>query len=363
MRSLLSILIFGLTGLIIPPKASASCECIEIDTLPFTANRAGLYCVTRALRTPTLVDGILVTNSDVTIDLCGNTLYGNGGGTGVALVGTLQNVTVKNGTLRDWGTGVEGLTSTRLRYEKLNVLDSGGDGLRAGESSTLIDCNVRDGGGRGILVMRGSTVRRCVTEGNLGHATQAGGGGCTFEDCLCEGNLGNGFFSNGLDNTYIDCTAVGNGLAGILAGGGLVTGCNSMSNGTDGIRVEGAATISNTTASNNGNHGIQVYDRAVVRECTLSGNGGAGLLTESSLNRIEANNATNNDRGFEINGTDNVIVKNSACQNPGGDYIVPIGNKLGTLTTTPIGATPWDNFTCDEEKGRTLSPNLPTRGR
>jgi parallel beta-helix repeat protein len=94
--------------------------------------------------------------------------------------------------------------------------------------------------------------------------------------------------------------------------------------------------------------GIRVRDGCKVIDNTCRYNGflagdGAGIHATSSGNRIEGNHVTDNDRGIDVDGADNLIVKNSAAGNT-SEYDIVANNKVGTISTDPITAGPWDNF-------------------
>lgn len=91
-----------------PAPAMKTLDQIEprkpIDRLPATLSEPGAYVLTRNLSFGAGT-GVLVTASDVTIDLNGFVLTGDpaGGGHGVHVVSGLANVTIRDGVLRGWG--------------------------------------------------------------------------------------------------------------------------------------------------------------------------------------------------------------------------------------------------------------------
>jgi len=60
-------------------------------------------------------------------------------------------------------------------------------------------------------------------------------------------------------------------------------------------------------------------------------------------NRIEGNNCTDNDRGIDVDVSTNLIVRNT-CSGNTTNYEIVAGNAVGTITNTPVGVGPWDNF-------------------
>jgi hypothetical protein len=334
--------------------AQSCCKCTVINTLPYRIDTPGVYCVSGNLTGASGSAGISVTVSDVTIDLCGFTLTGvSGSFDGIEVSSGLSNITITNGTLRNWdGAGVNALVE-KVRLDRVNACENGGDGIRAGAYSIITQCRAIDNGVRGILAMQGSTIDNCIVKGSSGHALQTGGGSCEIFNSICESNLGNGFFSNVSGNNFVNCTAVNNGLTGFTVGsGGTMRGCSAVGNGSDGIRGDGRSTIVDTTANGNGANGIQVYDQSTVRGCTVTANQDAGILANGPRNRIEANHATDNTRGIDVDSTQNAVVKNSACGNTTTNYDIAAGNQVGPLTFDPAVAVPWANLDCNDSKAQ-----------
>jgi hypothetical protein len=98
-------------GSLTPPGAPAplmkTLDQIEartvITNLPWTASVPGGYVVDRNLSLGA-GNGVSVTASDVTIDLNGFVLTGTAGsGHGFHVAAGAENVTIKNGVLRNWG--------------------------------------------------------------------------------------------------------------------------------------------------------------------------------------------------------------------------------------------------------------------
>ena len=101
------------------------------------------------------------------------------------------------------------------------------------------------------------------------------------------------------------------------------------------------------TAGLNVDDGIQVTSgcHLVGNTCDSNGtdNGAAGIHATGSSNRIDGNNMTGNTTGLAVDAEGNLIVRNSAAEN-GSNYGIVGGNKVGTITSDPTSAGPWDNF-------------------
>ncbi len=131
-------------------------NCTAITSVPFTISAAGIYCLTKDLdyTTGSAAAAIQIDESHVVLDLNGWTLKGEST-YGVAAGPDVRHVTVKNGTIRGFLTGVylgnaydsdSGRTSGAV-VESLHVLGPSRDTPSAPQ---------------GILVGRGAIVRRNV---------------------------------------------------------------------------------------------------------------------------------------------------------------------------------------------------------
>lgn len=256
--------------------------------IPKTISESGSYYLTEDVNSAGTA--ITVTVNDVTIDLMGYTIKGpdSGANYGIYMSGR-SNVEVRNGTVRDFGS--HGI------YEGSDI---------SGIGHRVIDV-------------------RSISNGQYGI------------------NL------RGNSHLIKDCTAAENGICGIYARlGCMVTGNTAHANGITGILVYQGSTVTDNTASMNTVNGIQVTEECNVVDNNCFWNGyfpgdGAGIRVAGTYNRIEHNNVTHNDRGIEVNDGSNLVVRNSAANNP-TEYDIVAGNKVGTISTDPTTAGPWDNF-------------------
>jgi hypothetical protein len=166
--------------------------------------------------------GIEIVASGVTIDLMGFDLSGVpamgafDGITATAL--NLTNITIVNGSLRDWG-------------------DEGIDFRNFGASGGVVERVVASGNaGDGISVGSGSTVANCTAYRNIRTGIFANGGG-TIINCSAFDNFLNGISANN-GTTIFACTVSNNDAIGIEAGSGCtVTACTAFANSAQGIVV------------------------------------------------------------------------------------------------------------------------------
>ncbi len=186
-----------------------------ITSLPLTITQSGSYYLVGNLTT--LGNGITVQADDVTIDLMGFTITGSDPelfhGIRVIAPQTYSNLTVRNGTVRRFASGVtafEGSSGNGATFENLGVYEVGERGIAAGDSNALIiDCHVTAALGveptpfEGIGCV-GGVVKNCRATG--------------FQTGII-GNL-----------SLVTDSIAKNGQTGILAIGGVVRGCAAYNN-------------------------------------------------------------------------------------------------------------------------------------
>lgn len=294
--------------------------------------------------------GIEITSSGVTIDLNGFEATGVPGSlAGVATtVGALRNISVVNGSVRNWGaSGVDLFASLASNCEVSNIRATGcGSGAQTGGvvvgfRSRVSNCVASANTGRGIAVSTDSVITESTANGNSGNGIDVGNfsvvnsctanengnagisaGGASITNCNATNNVGNGF-NNGSGGTTTACVANDNGSNGFSVGFGTIANCTARLNTLNGIVVDSGTYVFNNTCSSNGQS---------------SGNG-AGILATGNDNRIEGNNCLFADRGIDVNGLGNVIIRNTASGNMTANWSIEAGNVLGPILdrTAPGG--------------------------
>ena len=349
-----------------------------ISSLPFTIDQCGSYFLTDCLTGVSGQNGITVTADNVTIDLNGFALIGvNGSGDGIQVPVTISSLTVRNGSVRSWREdGVDAANARESRFENLRSYGNVGTGLKIGDYSIVENCGGANGG-NGISTGGGCTITNCTANGSGGIGILAGPTN-RVAGCTARLNGGHGI-QVGSDSIVTDCTATDNSI-GIFTGDhctivncvakgnandgfqvnifGTVRSCSAYVNGDDGFQVNVGSTISGCIASTNTGDGIDVNGHCLIIGNTCQFNGhnegdGAGIFAAgvNSGNRIEGNNVTNNDRGIDVDGGGNIIIKNTASGN-GTDYDIDAGNHYGEIISNPGAAfdgaatnfNAWANF-------------------
>ena len=231
--------------------------------------------------------GIEIATGDVSLDLMGFELGGVPGSLdGIRVTEAASNVTVSNGTVRDWGgTGVDISDAANGRLSNLRAFANGGFGLRAGGGSTVEACTARQNTSYGIIVFSGSAISNCVSNNN-GAGGFGLGGESVISHCTANDNAGHGIESPNGRTTITGCTLVRSGLDGIHTGeGDTIINNTILLSGNDGIEVVYAALIQGNVLHRNG---WLTTNGAGVRAVAFGGGGGA-------KNRIEGNNLSEND--------------------------------------------------------------------
>ena len=245
------------------------------------------------------------------------------------------------------------ITNSGSYYLTGNVGSNGQDGIVIRVSGVTVDLNGFSviGSTIGIsapvsglsdVIIRNGTVARCSGPGiDLSSVRK-----CQIEHVLVCDNGGIGM-SVGSASIIDLCTASGNTGSGIGANeSSAVFNCISQSNKVDGIVVTSQCRVSENLCDGNGN---------TAATC--------GIHATGRANRIEANNVSRNTGlGVRVDGSETLVIKNSACANTVADYQIAAGNNYGQILTGPgagfINSNPWANFSCASPSGGTCLSDL-----
>ncbi len=275
----------------------------------FKITQPGSYYLTGNISGVAGKHGIEITASGISLDLNGFDMQGIAGTLDgvIANVASLRNIAVFNGSVRSWGgAGVNllGAATFSARVTDLVASNNSGDGIRAGNGSTVLNCAAYANTGGGIVANQGCTISSCAAYENGGNGISAGFGS-TVSNCSTFTNSGNGI-SVSAGCTVVHCSARGNTLDGIL--------CASAGN-----------TIIANTCSGNGN-----------------GGDGAGIHLTGGDNRVEGNNCTGADRGIDVDNVGNWIVRN-ICSGNTTNWDVVVNNKCFVVLGVNGGAINGDS--------------------
>ncbi len=276
-------------------------------TLPYTITEPGSYVLISNLVAPPGADGIVIDADGVTIDLNGFSLVGSGTGRGIAppvpTADVVYAVTVHNGHLSNWGSGVFG-----------RVLASGFEASIKGQFHGLVftECDW------GIQLLQESTVARCSAI-----ACQTGFGLQTshMRDCHATMSDFNGFSVS--HSNMVDCVATWNSQ-GVTLFDAHMTGCTVKYSTQNGITASQVSSVRRCAISNNGSDGIaSIGSGLIVEECVIEGNQGYGIR-------------------FPNAPSVSLAYKNILWFNALGPVLV--GGADAPISATGAGAGAWDNI-------------------
>jgi parallel beta-helix repeat protein len=150
-----------------------------------------------------------------------------------------------------------------------------------------------------------------------------------------------------LNVLFEDLLVSGNGFDGVMAGAGVIRQVLTRANGSRGIALQDltGGTIEDCQAIENVDTGIVIYYNGIVTNNNVYHNGGFGILAAYTGSRVEANHVVSSGNpGIFVNGTGNVIIRNTAIANAGGNYNIAPGNDAGPVGTAATATSPWANI-------------------
>jgi hypothetical protein len=177
----------------------------KITSLPYTISTPGFYYLGGNLSLNS-GDGITVNTDNVTIDLMGFCLSGNGNAFGYGIyMGGRKNVEIRNGVVRGWAQGIaEGVgpnDSHGHRILSIRAADNGYGIALAGRDNLIKGCTVLNSTSQGIHLNNIGTISNNVVN-NCQLGILAYGGSVIGNTVTCNsGQTGINFSSN--TSTYI----------------------------------------------------------------------------------------------------------------------------------------------------------------
>lgn len=310
--------------------------------------------------------GIEINAENVTIDLMGFEMFGVFGSLD-AIEGTnfLRGVTVRNGRIANWGgRGVDLQFVNDVVVEDLIVSGCAGAGITTYLNGAVRDCTVSgcvfgielNGNGvitgctvfensnNGIDTGWGTHVAHCVARDNGGHGYLIGNG-CSVADCTSMGNSNTGFWA-GEGSSVTRCTSYQDIVYGVRAGEGTtVEQCTVRFARPAGIFLEDYAVARNNTVSQTINDGIvaanscTVAGNSVLEAGVGNGNFGHGIRVTGTDTRVEGNQVTDCDLGFKVEGTGNLIARNTSSGNA-THWDIAANNRLAQIILGALNGAP-----------------------
>jgi hypothetical protein len=317
-----------------------------ITNLPWTASAPGAYVVSRNLSLTSGI-GISVTASDVTIDLNGFVLTGStgGGGHGIQVASGLENVTIQNGVLRNWGgDGIHARGTDNLRIDNLRVHGCTGDGIEMSRGTVSRIVSSGNGGaglrpkndpipGIDIIVEKKPSGPVKLVNNGGGGVVAEGPGSIQFGGGDISGNTNHGIswvsaeagatFRLSLDGVTCDDNT-GDGVHVDLSGAAARTF----------LSVRNISSASQSRVSGNGGHGVSVAMGAA--NVFLNIDGVEGEFSNNGGDGIRVNTPGAGTQSKIKNDIDGKEVKYRADGN-GGNGMTVIANAVDMFLDLKVG--------------------------
>jgi len=206
-------------------------------TFPYKISTSGSYRLTGNLTVPSGDDGIDVNVANVTVDLNGFSITGvsGSGGSGVGYSSSEQDdVTVENGTITGFGTGVY---VGKFAIVKNVHADKNAVGISADVYSVIEGCTANNStfplGGLGISCSGSCRISGNTANGNPAYGIYCGGNACVISGNTADANPGTGIDCNGSGCLILNNTIYNNGTGITASDGTTGYGRNVLKNTTE----------------------------------------------------------------------------------------------------------------------------------
>lgn len=364
----------------------------QIDILPTglatcAISTSGSYVLVDNVTMKADVNCIEITTDDVTLDLNGHTIAGNGSHHYGISGSTINRAVILNGTIRNFGNmGIHIGASCRIKEV---ILDSnGGHGIETGDGCVLTGVISINNSNYGIKTGNDCIIEKCEARFNSGGVGIETLSHSTVKDCIaCNNSILSG---NAVKNVYgihaLDgCAIINNSCyknenasafdedSLDVCGIRVRDACNVINNtcfenkGTKtykscyGIRVTSQCNVKGNTCTNNDgtlssthSYGICCYTSCIVKDNTCSGNSsggvGSGIYSTGASNLITGNICDDNDGiagsyGIMAYGSSTRVENNLCTGNNVGTYKSGIGLASGSHDCVIIRNTTCNNGT------------------
>ncbi len=338
----------------------------KITSLPYVISTPGSYVLwgnIAAASYPGGPHGIVISASNVTLDLNGFALIGEGGLTnGIDVPGGAQSVAIRNGHIGGWHVGANLENAQNVILEGLRVTDNRSDGIRSGPR-TLVNTVVAAGNeGDGVKVGHCSVLTESTASGN-------GGDGFSFRSgsnvsgCTANANCANGFFGEAdtappdTGSTLTNCTALSNKARGFAPGSAaLVRSCSAVLNASDGILAQTDCRIVGNLCDRNGDTESGPGDNAfcpsggTFRAAGIRALGSRCRIEGNSITALEVDESEEDDFGIIVEaGVAKCLISGNSVMGfttltQSYNIIDPPSNMVGTIGSDPAAAGAWANF-------------------
>ncbi|MEM9531152.1 MAG: right-handed parallel beta-helix repeat-containing protein [Pseudomonadota bacterium] len=296
-------------------------EPITQADLPLTIDTSGSYYVAENLSYSGQDDAaIRIIVNDVTLDLRGFSLTGDGLGTGNGIEFFGAQTVIRDGSVsRFGGSGIEStLTSSHSgRFERLVVSSNGGSGIAlSGGNHIVADCIARGNDVDGIATGTGSLVLRSIAQSNNGDGISVGSDSNAGHNTA---NLNQGagirLATRARASGNVASSNLGSGISGagdnVIADNRLTSNNSGSSSTEGGIRAGPESHVRDNALSKNNNNGVYVFGSGTLVDNNIIS------VTGSAVGLDFASNTTNAYRNNVI--YNQLIATAPSAENVGGN--------------------------------------------
>ncbi|MBI5283735.1 MAG: right-handed parallel beta-helix repeat-containing protein [Chloroflexi bacterium] len=283
-----------------PPGPPGSTDSVQlpgtpISSVPFTISAPGNYYLTRDLASPSSGAAITVAADYATIDLMGFTLHAEAGGATAIDASTYYRLTVRNGRIDFFATGIANSNGWYGRFEDLTIQmgDTSGKAIETGDHAVVSNVDTYSGYS-GVLVGKSARISAVSTSEPLFRGIDAGDGAQIIDAKTVGGSQGMRVGSDALLSrvqiigandwglagdyrvTILDCTVTTvTGFTAIgLSNYAVVRGCSVADGGMDGISAGSFSVIEDNTVRGVSNCAISLigeHGRANTNQIAQAG--------------------------------------------------------------------------------------------
>lgn len=341
---------------------------------PITISAPGSYYLKGDAVLPSAQpEAVLITSSDVTLDLNGFVIDAQNFGDGIVASGSLTRITIRNGSVShalSHAINLGGAVQSVL--QDLNVQQNqAGVAVTAGEAVTVRDVTVWATVGSGFSLGPVADVQGCTVDG-FGN-TNAGTIGLQVGVHSRVDHCSVAYFNTGISAGAIsrvsDCVVRFEYLAGIAVGdtstierctasdvsqiainvgvASRVSDCD-VRNGLVGVQAAVGSTVEGCTVGSISGTGIEVTGNGVVQGNhvdTVTGVGSCGIFADGSAyptNRVDSNYVINSYKGICVSGGS--TVSRNALRNNTFNIQAVNANDVGPVGTAASATSPWANI-------------------
>jgi hypothetical protein len=309
----------------------AGVEFTAIDSLPFTIAQSGYYIATQNLVLENNAPaGISIVANDVVIDLAGYSITKSAGVTTPSAIrhNTNNNITIMNGAIHGWSSGINATSSDYARFINLNIYNNSNTGIRARHASIFKDVVVYNNDA-GIFLRNDNTLINVIARDNTIYGIQGLARNSVYNTTATE-NGEDGLLLNE-DSLVQGGNYSKNGRYGLSHyNGGRIIGVTANENGSNGIYVQYRNQVVNSVANNNGTDtslsdllrsGINARNDNKIDNNYVANNEGHGMIISGIYNVVDNNYANDNNQfGITAIGQDNLFIRNRASDNTANNF-------------------------------------------